>query len=201
MEGRTPIAARAALAAAVFALAGCATTADQTAALTRPTPGAPGAAAGAFVLPPAAPELVQTGLASWYGPGFHGNLTANGEIFDQDALTAAHRTLPLPSRARITRLDTGASIMVRVNDRGPYIEGRVIDLSRAAADALGFVEDGLVEVRIEALGPADPRDRAAPPVFFDPAQGPPRGARTVQAGRENPAGNVGAMLQPQSDEG
>jgi len=119
------------------------------------------------------PEMVQTGLASWYGPGFHGNLTANGEIFDQTALTAAHRTLPLPSRARITRLDTGQSIMVRVNDRGPYIDGRVLDLSRAAAQALGFVEEGLIEVRIEALGPADEQDRAAMPVFFDPETGPP----------------------------
>lgn len=117
--------------------------------------------------------MVQIGLASWYGPGFHGNLTANGEIFDQDAMTAAHRTLPLPSRARITRMDTGQSIMVRINDRGPYIDGRVLDLSRAAAEALGFVEDGLIEVRIEALGPADEEDRAAMPVFFDPQTGPP----------------------------
>ncbi|WP_269844596.1 septal ring lytic transglycosylase RlpA family protein [Alkalicaulis satelles] len=104
---------------------------------------------------------VEEGTASWYGPGFHGRLTANGEIFDQDALSAAHLTLDLPSLARVTRLDTGDSVIVRVNDRGPYIDGRIIDLSRAAAEALDFVEEGLAEVRIEVLGPADREDRAA----------------------------------------
>lgn len=103
----------------------------------------------------------QTGLASWYGEAFHGRPTASGEIFDQNALTAAHRALPLRSLARVTRLDTGESVLVRINDRSPFIEGRIIDLSRAAAEALGFIEDGLVEVRVEALGPADLRDRAA----------------------------------------
>jgi len=115
-----------------------------------------------------------TGVASWYGDAFHGNLTANGEIYDQHALTAAHRTLPLPSLARVTRLDTGTSVIVRVNDRGPYIDGRIIDLSFAAAEELGFIEDGLADVRVEALGPADPEDRAAAPMAFDPAEGPPR---------------------------
>lgn len=103
----------------------------------------------------------QTGLASWYGEPFHGRLTASGEVFDQGALTAAHRTLPLRSLARVTRLDTGDSILVRINDRGPFIDGRIIDLSRAAAAELGFLDDGLTHVRVEALGPADPQDRAA----------------------------------------
>lgn len=120
------------------------------------------------------PRAVFEGVASWYGERFHGRLTANGEIFDQHRLTAAHRTLPLPSLARVTRLDTGESIIVRVNDRGPFIDDRVIDLSFAAARALDFVDDGVTDVRIEALGPADPEDRAAPPMGFDPAQGPPR---------------------------
>jgi len=106
-------------------------------------------------------QAMEEGTASWYGARFHGRLTANGEIFDKHELTAAHLTMDLPSLARVTRLDTGASIIVRVNDRGPYIEGRVIDLSRAAAEALDFVDEGLAEVRIEALGPADPEDRAA----------------------------------------
>ncbi|PWE17184.1 hypothetical protein DDZ18_05675 [Marinicauda salina] len=128
-----------------------------------------------------APRSVATGVASWYGPGFHGNLTANGEIFDQTKLTAAHRTLPLPSLARVTRLDTGESVVVRVNDRGPYAGDRIIDLSRAAAAALGFIEDGVTEVRVEALGPADPHDRAARAQFFDPAEGPPRGQAPLGA--------------------
>ncbi|VXC50601.1 Endolytic peptidoglycan transglycosylase RlpA [Oceanicaulis sp. 350] len=142
-----------------------------------------------------APQSVQTGVASWYGPGFEGRQTANGEVFDSSLLTAAHRTMRLPSRARVTRLDTGKSIIVRVNDRGPYIVGRLIDLSHAAAQALGFEDDGLAEVRVEGLGPADPEDREAPPVFFDPDFGPP--------GAHNPVNtqNLGDTLQPGSDEG
>ncbi|MEQ8405247.1 MAG: septal ring lytic transglycosylase RlpA family protein [Oceanicaulis sp.] len=123
-----------------------------------------------------APRAVEEGLASWYGPGFHGNLTANGEVFDQAAMSAAHRTLPLPSLARVTRLDTGQSVLVRINDRGPFVDHRVIDLSRAAAQVLGFIEDGVAQVRVEALGPADGADRAAAPVFFDPKDGPPGGS-------------------------
>ncbi len=123
----------------------------------------------------ATPRSVEEGIASWYGPGFHGNLTANGEEFDQAALSAAHPTLPLPTLARVTRLDTGASVLVRINDRGPFVGGRVIDLSRAAAEALDFIDDGVAPVRIEALGPPDAADRAAAPVFFDPEDGPPSG--------------------------
>lgn len=123
---------------------------------------------------PRGPRAVFQGVASWYGDYFHGRLTANGEVFDQHKLTAAHPTLPLPSLARVTRIDTGQSVLVRVNDRGPFVEGRVIDLSFAAAEALDFVDQGIAAVRIEALGPADPEDRAAPPMAFDPDQGPPR---------------------------
>jgi len=118
-------------------------------------------------------RAVFEGIASWYGPGFHGRQTANGEIFDENAMSAAHRTLPLASLVRVTRLDTGRSVVLRVNDRGPYVDGRVIDLSKAAAQALDFIEAGLAEVRVEALGPADPLDRAAMSGFFDPAQGSP----------------------------
>lgn len=127
------------------------------------------------------PRAVFEGLASWYGPGFHGRQTANGEIFDENVLSAAHLTLPLPSLARVTRLDTGQSVMVRVNDRGPYIDGRIIDLSRAAAEALGFIEDGLAEVRVESFGPADPEDRAARSGFFDPSTGAASASRLTEA--------------------
>jgi rare lipoprotein A len=92
----------------------------------------------------------QIGLASWYGPGFHGKRTASGERFDQNDLTAAHRKLPLGAEVRVTNLENGRSIVVAINDRGPYVGGRVIDLSKAAARRLGIVEDGLAKVRIEA---------------------------------------------------
>jgi rare lipoprotein A (peptidoglycan hydrolase) len=91
------------------------------------------------------------GQASWYGPGFHGKKTASGEIFDQGRLTAAHKTLPLGTKAKVTNLENGNSVEVEINDRGPYVGDRVIDLSRAAANALGFVESGLTLVRIEPL--------------------------------------------------
>jgi rare lipoprotein A len=96
-------------------------------------------------------KKVIRGQASWYGPGFHGKKTASGEIFDQGRLTAAHKTLPLGTRAKVTNLENGNSVEVEINDRGPYVGDRVIDLSRAAANALGFVESGLTLVRIEPL--------------------------------------------------
>lgn len=101
--------------------------------------------------PPPIVDGVQTGTASWYGPGFHGNRTANGEVFDQYELTAAHPSLPLGSRAIVTNLDNGRSVEVRVNDRGPFVGGRVIDLSYAAARVIGMVGSGIAPVRIEVL--------------------------------------------------
>ena len=99
----------------------------------------------------AAPAWTQSGRVSWYGPGFHGRRTASGEIFDTNALTMAHRTLPLGSRVRVTNLDNGRSIVLRVNDRGPYVRGRIGDLSHAAATRLGFVEGGVVRARIDLI--------------------------------------------------
>src|SRR5690242_2668096 len=95
---------------------------------------------------------VETGIASWYGPGFHGKYTANGEVYDQSDRTAAHRTLQMPSVVRVTNLDNGRSTVVRVNDRGPYARGRVIDVSRAAAEELNMTHSGTAHVRIEQLG-------------------------------------------------
>ena len=94
---------------------------------------------------------VETGVASWYGPGFHGKSTANGEPYDQSARTAAHRTLQMPSIVRVTNLDNGLSTVVRVNDRGPFARSRVIDLSRAAAQELDVVRNGTAHVRIDQL--------------------------------------------------
>ncbi len=102
------------------------------------------------------PNYDKTGIASWYGPKFHGKLTANGESYDMNGMTAAHKTLPLNSMVFVTNLQTGKSIMVRINDRGPFVEGRIIDLSRAAAEALDLIGHGLAKVRVQYAGPADP---------------------------------------------
>jgi rare lipoprotein A (peptidoglycan hydrolase) len=92
-----------------------------------------------------------TGGASWYGPGFAGRRTASGEVFDPADLTAAHRSLPFGTRVRVTDLATGAAVEVRINDRGPFVPGRVIDLSRAAAEALGAISRGVIDVRVDVL--------------------------------------------------
>jgi rare lipoprotein A len=98
------------------------------------------------------PVFLQEGTASWYGPGFHGRRTANGEVFDQHRLTAAHRSLPLGAVAQVTNVANGSSVRVRINDRGPFVKGRVIDLSHAAAARLGMKRSGLARVRIEVHG-------------------------------------------------
>ena len=95
----------------------------------------------------------QTGKASWYGPGFHGKKTSSGERFDMNTLSAAHRTLPIPSYARVTNLSNGKSVIVRINDRGPFHSNRIIDVSKAAAQQLGFVSQGTAHVKIEQIVP------------------------------------------------
>lgn len=100
---------------------------------------------------PAQPTTMETGLASWYGPKFHGKLTASGEVFNQEKFTAAHPTLPWGTRVTVTNLDNGKSVDVRINDRGPFKGGRIIDVSRAAARALGMVKRGITTVRVEWL--------------------------------------------------
>ena len=94
---------------------------------------------------------LQRGIASWYGPGFHGRRSASGERFNQNAMTAAHRTLPFGTQVRVTNLRTGATVVVRINDRGPFTRGRVIDLSRAAAGAIGMIGSGVAPVEVEVL--------------------------------------------------
>ena len=102
------------------------------------------------------PNYAETGLASWYGPKFNGKPTASGEIFDKNDLTAAHKTLPLNSMVHVTNLENGRTLMVRVNDRGPFVGTRIIDLSEASAQYLGTIENGLAKVRVRYAGPADP---------------------------------------------
>lgn len=98
---------------------------------------------------PSQSTMTETGLASWYGSRHHGKRTASGEVFNQEKFTAAHRTLPWGSRVKVTNLANGKSVEVRINDRGPFSKGRIIDVSRAAARSLGMVEQGITTVRIE----------------------------------------------------
>ncbi len=100
------------------------------------------------------PGYDRVGVASWYGEMFHGRYTANGEVYDMNALTAAHPTLPIPTYARVTNLKNGRSIVVRVNDRGPYAHDRIIDMSRRSAQALGFQRNGTAKVRVQYMGRA-----------------------------------------------
>jgi rare lipoprotein A len=102
-----------------------------------------------------ADNYTQTGRASWYGPGFHGKKTSSGERFDMNMMTAAHPTLPIPSYVRVTNLANGKSVVVRINDRGPFHGNRIIDLSKAAANKLGFLSKGTAQVRIELLKAGD----------------------------------------------
>lgn len=115
--------------------------------------GKPYTVAGRTYVPNEAPRPSE-GLASWYGVNFHGRMTANGEVFDRDSIAAAHTTMPLPSYARVTNLQNGHSMIVRVNDRGPFHGNRVIDVSERAADALGFRRQGTARVRVEYVGRA-----------------------------------------------
>lgn len=107
--------------------------------------------AGAWYYPAEDFSYDETGIASWYGPQFDGKMTANGEVFDQWQVSAAHKTLPLPSIVRVTNLENGRSLVVRVNDRGPYARGRIIDMSRRSAQMLGFEGKGTAKVRVEIL--------------------------------------------------
>ena len=123
--------------------------------------------AGKSYKPKHDPNYDETGIASWYGDKFHGKPTATGEAYNKNDITAAHKTLPLNSMVFVTNLETGQKLMVRVNDRGPFVGGRIIDLSEASARVLGIASAGLGKVRVQYAGPADPmaagpRHTAAP---------------------------------------
>lgn len=117
------------------------------------------------------PNYDETGIASWYGEKFHGRPTATGETFNMNDLTAAHKTLPLNSMLHVENLENGRSLIVRLNDRGPFIDNRIIDLSKGAAEALGTINGGLARVRVRYIGPADPNAATGPimtpPVYED----------------------------------
>lgn len=116
--------------------------------------GKPYTVRGKVYVPQENPNYADSGEASWYGSDFHGRRTANGEIFSANAITGAHPTLPLPSYVRVTNQENGRSVVVRVNDRGPYMPGRIMDLSHRAAEMLGYVNNGHAQIRAEYVGPA-----------------------------------------------
>jgi rare lipoprotein A len=194
-------------AAAVLVVAGCAQTklvvhaAKEIKAAAAPEEkptgvykvGTPYQVDGVWYYPAVDYAYSATGIASWYGEEFHGRRTANGETFDMNAVTAAHKALPLPSVVRVTNLENGRSIIVRVNDRGPFMHGRIIDLSRRGAQLLGFEREGTAKVRVEILpdesrqlalslprtpGEAEggPAVKAAPRVAVEAEELPPPGA-------------------------
>lgn len=146
--------------------------------------GPPYQANGRWYVPAAEPGYEATGMASWYGPTFHGGRTASGEIYDQEAITAAHPTLPIPSLVQVTNLENGREVIVRVNDRGPFVADRVLDLSHGAAQVLGVERNGTARVHIRYLGPA-PRhygDAAAPPQSSAPSSAPPLQSVSAEEG-------------------
>ena len=146
------------IAAAAVGLRACSTGVSPSAAFSSGSGsgsgykvGKPYTIRGVTYVPRVDPDYDETGVASWYGPGFHGKLTASGGTYDQDALTAAHKTLPMPTRVRVTNLENGKSVVLTVNDRGPFVGDRIIDVSRRGARELGFLRQGTARVRVTAL--------------------------------------------------
>ena len=179
---------------ALFAAA-CASTPELP---TRPPPnhgtykvGQPYQIQGTWYYPKEDPSYDETGVASWYGPNFYEKMTANGEIYHAGDLTAAHRTLPMPVNVRVTNLDNGRSIIVRVNDRGPYAKGRIIDLSERAAELLGYKTAGTARVRVQFVSRAD-LDGGRPP----PDLTPPEIASAVPAAPTVPVDSTAMTAVP-----
>lgn len=127
-----------------------------------PYAGPPYQVEGKWYVPTYEPNYDEVGIASWYGPTFHGKAAASGETFDENAMTAAHPTLPIPSLVRVTNLENGRSVVVRLNDRGPFVDDRIIDLSRAAGKALDMHAKGTARVRVQYVGPAPAEHNSAP---------------------------------------
>src|SRR5271168_5070335 len=144
------------------------------------------------------PHYSAVGLASWYGSEFHGRSTADGEIFDMGALSAAHRSLPLPCYARVTNLGNGRSIVVRVNDRGPFVGGRILDVSARVASLLEFGSAGVAKVRIDYLGkaPAPGSDGPALLASLQPGGAPAAPTLVKLAGSERPAASASLQTSP-----
>lgn len=171
----SPAAARGATLALGLVVAACASTPRPPATASRPPatgaqPGVPGVKIGnpyevfgVRYVPEDDRGYDREGIASWYGPTFHAKPTANGEIYNQEDLTAAHKTLPMPSWVEVTNLDNGRKLVVRINDRGPFVDGRIIDLSKRSAEVLGVDRPGLARVRVKRVYPEGDWARTTPP--------------------------------------
>jgi rare lipoprotein A len=165
--------------------------------LERERVGPPYEANGQWYVPTPEPGYAETGTASWYGPQFHGQRTASGEVFDQEALSAAHPTLPIPSLVQVTNLENGREVIVRVNDRGPFVGGRLIDLSHGAAEVLGFESQGHAQVHVRYLGPAPRRVNADGSMVPASPPSPPPVAPARADAEEGPA----SLLPPAPSRG
>ncbi|WP_456432336.1 septal ring lytic transglycosylase RlpA family protein [Thermosulfuriphilus sp.] len=170
-----------------FLLAGCAPRLTYIPSPPGPKPPAtqrPYTVGGKTYYPlPSSRGFVEVGLASWYGPGFHGRRTANGERYNMYEFTAAHKTLPMNTYVLVTNLENGRQTVVRINDRGPFVKGRIIDLSYAAARALGMHRKGLARVRLVALGEGhEIKTARGPKIVFDKIPDLSRGRFYVQVG-------------------
>lgn len=143
---------------------------------------------GVWYYPAEDPGYDRVGMASWYGHAFHGRRTANGEVFNKHRMTAAHPTLPMPVLVRVTNLNNGRSLVLRVNDRGPFVAGRIIDVSQGAAEALGFRQAGVARVRVQFVGRAD---GAGVPVAGAPVGAPDVTPASAQGGTP-PVGALGS---------
>ena len=171
MQGASCVRRMALITAAAASLAACATV-DRDAGGAKV--GKPYQVNGVWYVPREQPHYNAVGIASWYGDAFQMRSTASGEIFDMNAVSGAHTTLPLPSIVEVTNLDNGRRLRVRVNDRGPFVGDRIIDLSREAARELGYERQGLARVRVRYVGPA-------------PLLGPEAGVRVARAAPPRPA--------------
>jgi len=152
--------------------------------------GAPYQIAGRWYVPQIEMGYDKTGIASWYGPNFHGKLTANGEVYNKYAMTAAHKTLPLPSVVRVTNLENGKKIVLRINDRGPFVGNRIIDLSYAAAKKIEMDKKGLAKVRVEVL-------QAETLALYEAVPGSPTVASLFPKPASKPQAYVSANFQPE----
>jgi rare lipoprotein A len=177
--------------------------------------GPPYEAEGRWYVPTPEPGYAEEGVASWYGNEFQGRPTASGDVFDQEAITAAHPTLPIPSLVQVTNLENGREIIVRVNDRGPFVDERLIDLSRAGARALGFEAAGRARVHVRYLGPAPRRVEGAsapaavsagrieaaplPPTPVSPSVSAPPPPAAAPAVRSTPGGAFTVQVGAYSD--
>ena len=139
--------------------------------------GDPYEVAGVWYTPRVDPDYDYTGIGSWYGLPFHSRDTANGETYDMNELTAAHKTLPMPTMVRVTNLENGRTLVLRVNDRGPFVNGRIIDVSRRAAQLLGFDIQGTAKVRVQALSPEGEAIFAEEPITTEEERAAVRAAR------------------------